>query len=99
MSLLYQNDVGVDLIIHTNNNLIPESATLNLLTEKPSGNTVSWGVTPLMIDYANGVITYTTVAGDLDEVGIYRLQVHGIFTDADEYSNIDTFTVRKRLFL
>jgi len=99
MSLLYQDDVGVDIIIHTNNASIPGTATLNLLTEKPSGTTVSWSVSAPMVDYESGVITYTTVAGDLNEVGIYRLQVHGIFTDADEYSNIDTFTVRKRLSL
>ena len=97
MSLLYQDDVGVNLIISTSNTGIPASGTLTILLEKPGGDSSTLAVIPSMVDYNTGIITYTTVAGDLDEVGTYRVQVHGVFTDADEYFNIDTFNVFERI--
>ena len=97
MSLLYKDDSGVNIIIHTKNSSIPTTAYINLVTEKPSGEIVNWSITTVMIDYNSGIITYRTLQGDLNETGIYKIQVHGIFTDAEEYSNIDSFTVRERL--
>lgn len=98
MSLLFQDDVGATLIISTNNTTIPETATLTLVVEKPGLDVVTWAITTPMIDYATGVITYTTGVGDLDEVGEYRLQVHGVFVDGSDYtSNIDSFTVNEKI--
>jgi hypothetical protein len=97
MSRIYQDDVGVNLLVDTFNTAIPLTATLSLFVEKPGGDTVEWAVTAPMINYTTGVITYTTVIGDLNEIGEYKIQVHGVFTDADEYSNIDTFSVHERI--
>ena len=97
MSLLYQDDVGVNIVIATSNTTIPQSASLTIHVEKPAQEIISWTVTPEMINYTTGVITYTTVAGDLDDVGVYKVQVHGIFTDANEMSEIDTFSVHEKL--
>jgi len=97
MSLLYQDDVGVNLIIATSNTAIPGTAVLTLNLEKPGGDAVELAITPTMVDYATGVITYTTVAGDFDEVGEYKIQVHGVFTDADEVSDMDTFNVFEKI--
>jgi hypothetical protein len=52
-----------------------------------------------MVNYTTGVITYTTVIGDLDEVGEYKLQVRGVFTDADEVSDMDTFNVFEKIIV
>ena len=93
MSLLYKDDVGVNIVISTSNTTIPLSADLSIDVEKPGHDIVTWAVTPLMVNYTTGVITYTTVAGDLNEVGLYKVQVHGVFTDADEMSERDRFTV------
>jgi hypothetical protein len=97
MSILYKDDVGAHLVISTSNTAIPGTAVLTLLLEKPSGTTVVLTVTPEMIDYTTGVITYDTVNGDLNEVGEYKIQIHGVFLDADEMSDIDTFTVYEKL--
>ena len=97
MSRLYQDDVGVNLVIATGNTSIPGTAVLTLNVEKPGLTTVTWAITPAMINLVTGIITYPTVAGDLDEVGEYRVQVHGVFTDADLYSDIDTFNVQERI--
>jgi hypothetical protein len=97
MSLLYKDDVGVNLIIATSNTAIPGSAVLTINLEKPGGDAVELAVTPAMVNYTTGVITYTTLAGDLDEVGEYKVQVHGTFTDADEVSDMDTFNVLEKI--
>jgi len=95
MSLLYKDDVGVNIVISTSNTTIPASAVITIDVEKPGHDVVTWAVTPSMLNYTTGVITYTTVAGDLDEVGLYKVQVHGVFTDADEMSEKDRFTVHE----
>ena len=97
MSRLYQDDVGARLLVHTNNLTIPVTAVLTLVVTKPSGTEVVWAIAPGDIEYATGILTYTTVAGDFDETGEYRVQVHGVFTDADESSNIDRFTIHEKL--
>lgn len=97
MSLLYMDDVGSKLVIQTSNTSLPATATYTLLLQKPGLSTVSINLTSGDIDFATGVVTYYTVAGDLDEVGEYKVQLHGQFTDADEYSEIDTFQVFSRL--
>ena len=99
MSLLYLDDVGADIIVSTSNTELPVTATLSLFVEKPGQSCVEWTLTPAMIDRTTGVLTYTTVAGDLNEVGEYKIQVHGVFVDGDLYSDIDTFHVYDRLDL
>lgn len=94
MSLLYKNDVGVRLLISTNNPAIPGTAVLYVKLTKPSGVVTTREVDPADIDYVTGIITYTTVSGDLSEVGEYKVQVRGVFADGDDYkSDIDTFEV------
>jgi hypothetical protein len=98
MSLLFRDDIGANLVVATHNTTIPLTATLSLILEKPSGTTVELSVTPTMVNYTTGVITYPTLDGDLDEAGEYRIQVHGVFVDGtDETSNIDSFTVNEKL--
>jgi hypothetical protein len=97
MSRLYQDDEGVHLIVSTENLAIPDTAVLSLVVTKPGGDTVTWALTADMINLTTGDITYSTLPGDLDELGEYQIQVHGVFTDADETSNIDTFTVHEKL--
>jgi hypothetical protein len=97
MSRIYEDDVGALLLVHTDNKDIPITATLSLIVEKPSGTLVTWAINPLNVNFYTGVLSYTTLSGDLDETGEYRVQVHGVFTDANETSNIDTFTVYSKL--
>jgi hypothetical protein len=99
MSLLYRDDVGANIVVSTSNTAIPVTAVLSLFVEKPGGSTVEWAITGAMTNYTTGVLTYATLAGDLDETGEYKVQVHGVFSDADLYSDIDTFSVQERLDL
>jgi hypothetical protein len=97
MSRLFLDDVGAQIVVATGNTTIPLTAVLSLIVEKPGLSVVTWSLTDPMIDRTTGIITYTTESGDLDEVGEYRVQVHGVFTDADLYSDIDTFNVMERI--
>ena len=98
MSRLYKDDIGAHIIVETSNTGIPASAVLQLHVTKPSGVFETWALTAPMINLVTGVITYHTVATDLDEIGEYRVQVHGVFIDGtDEVSDIDTFTVYDKL--
>ena len=97
MSRLFLDDVGANIVVATGNTTIPGTAVLSLIVEKPGLSVVTWALTAPMINLTTGICTYTTLAGDLDEVGEYRVQVHGVFTDADLYSDIDTFNVMERI--
>ena len=68
---------------------------LTILIKKPSGTLLT--KTPT-VDFATGIITYDTISGDLDEIGEYKVQVRGIFTDGDDlWSDRDSFTVYEKL--
>jgi hypothetical protein len=97
MSRLYKDDIGVNIVVATGNLTIPITAVLTLNIVKPSGATAVWAITLDMTNYTTGVLTYTTIDGDLNETGEYSVQVSGVFEDAVEFSDIDTFTVYERL--
>jgi hypothetical protein len=98
MSRLYQDDIGAHIVVETSNTAIPASAVLQLHVTKPTGVFATWALTAPMINLTTGVITYHTIAGDLSEVGEYKVQVHGVFLDGtNETSDIDSFTVYQKL--
>ena len=95
MSLVYVGDVGVRLTVATQNTLLPNDTILTLLIKKPSGELIS--ATP-SVNWTTGVLIYDTVAGDLDEIGEYKVQVHGVFSDGDDLrSDKDSFTVYEKI--
>jgi len=98
MSRLYQDDIGATIVIETANTGIPVTTVLSLIVYKPAGVSEEWAVEESMINFTTGVITYPTVATNLDEIGEYKVQVHGVFLDGtDETSDIDSFTVYEKL--
>jgi hypothetical protein len=97
MALLYQDDVGVQIIVETNNTAIPLTGTLSILLEKPGGDSSEISVDPTMVAYSTGIITYTTVAGDLDELGEYKVMIRFVDTGIDEVSDMGTFKVFEKI--
>ena len=95
MTLVYRGDIGVRLTISTSNTTMPVTTALSLLIKKPSGELVT--ATP-SVNWTTGVLIYDTVSGELDEVGEYRVQVHGVFDDGDDLrSDRDSFMVYEKL--
>lgn len=77
----YVGDVGVpiEVIVKKADGTLRtdlESATTRLfMLEKPSGAHVTWTPTLNLPDASDGKLTYDTQEGDLDEAGVYMLQV------------------------
>jgi hypothetical protein len=95
MSLIYTDDVGVQVTVDTKNTGIPGTATLTLNVKKPDGTLVTWTPT---VNYGTGILTYVTVAGDLALAGDYEVQVRGVFIDGSILgSNTDSFHVYERV--
>jgi len=96
MALVYVGDIGARLVVSTLNLSFNPSTILAILIRKPSG--VLMTKTPGVINLTTGELTYDTIAGDVDEVGDYKVQVHGIFDDGDDLrSDRDSFRVYEKL--
>jgi hypothetical protein len=50
-------------------------------------------------DGKDGKLRYTTLAGDLDQKGVWRLQIHLTFPTGQWHSNIQKFTVHENIRL
>lgn len=96
MTIVYRGDVGARLTIATANATMTVTTVLTVLIKKPNGTVLT--KTPTAVDYTTGAVTYDTVAGDVDTVGEYTVQVHGVFDDGDDLrSNVDKFYVNERI--
>ena len=91
MSLIYTDDVGVQITVDLKNTTIPATTVLTLNVRKPDGSIVVWTPT---VNYGTGILTYITVAGDLSLAGDYVVQVHAVFLSGSILgSNTDSFKV------
>jgi len=96
MALPYVGDIGARLTVSTSNLSFTGTTVLTILIKKPSG--VLMTKTPGTIDLVTGQLTCRTITGDLDEVGDYKVQVHGVFDDGDDLrSDRDSFRVYEKL--
>lgn len=69
-SKVYQNDEGTLIRVNTYSDLSSATVT-KIKVQKPSGASAEWNGSP------NGTyVEYTTVSGDLDEVGAYVIYVY-----------------------
>lgn len=71
MVKIYKNNIGIEFRIGVGVDLTNATVT-KYKVKKPSGLVVEWAAT----DYDATHLTYATVAGDLDEVGQYKLQAY-----------------------
>jgi hypothetical protein len=70
--------------------------TAEIRLKKPDGTVVTkTGIVP--VPETDGLVTYTTVAGDLDQEGPWRIQAHVALPGGDWRSDIDCFTVHANL--
>lgn len=96
------NDVGSILRLTVQENDEPKdisSATaINFLFKKPD-ETVTEKVGAFDTNGSNGKVTYTIVANDLDQVGLYEVQVKITTTGWTGISSSYTFFVRQTLIV
>lgn len=76
-------DVAVDLSIYT---------TRQIIFKKPSGSLLT-KTASLYTDGTDGIMYYTSVSGDLDEVGIWKLQCQLTNASESHRTEIGSFKV------
>ena len=94
------NDVGTLLrVIIQENNSVKNLAGITssqIVLRKPSGSTLTKS-SVFGSNGSDGIITYTTESGDIDEIGIWRIQ--GVITSGSAvfYSEVEEFTVNRNI--
>lgn len=103
MSCIMQNNIGTIFRITIKDcetdDIVNVSGcdTKEIIFTKPTGTKVT-KTAAYYTDGSDGIIQYATVAGDLDEVGVWQMQAHVVIgAGSDWYTEIDTFRVNKNL--
>jgi hypothetical protein len=101
-SAIHVNDVGTEFQVTVTDDAVPEvgldlssATTLEFCFEKPDGTVTT--VTAVGVDLPNGVLSYTTVLGDLDQAGPWKLQVHYVLPAAERRADVLSFTVKENV--
>lgn len=99
-SEIHEDDIGTKLLatIIDDNQIvdISSASSLTLLIKKPDGSILTRPAT-LETDGTDGKMYYVTVAGDLDEVGVYKIQGLVVLLNGSFYTSIVTFKVHCNL--
>ena len=97
---IHQNDIGTAFTITIQDGTtavdISTATTKKIVFKKPSGTKLPYD-TAFVSDGTDGKIKYNVVAGDLDEVGTYKLQSYVVISDGTFYTDITSFKVYRNL--
>ena len=95
-----QDDYGTkfEVTINDENGVVDVSGatTKNIIFEKPSGTKITQAAS-FTNSGTDGKIEYTTVSGDLNEAGTWKIQAQIATVDGDWKSNISAFPVEPNL--
>lgn len=98
---IHINDIGTvfELTVKDSANAIVDLSTATVLniTFKKSDDTIVTKTASLVTDGTDGKMQYITVAGDLDLVGLWKIQGDITSPSWTGTTNIDTFTVYPNL--
>ena len=72
-------------------------ATTKEIKIKASGGSTKTFAASFKTDGIDGVITYVTVADDLDVKGLWEIQAHVVLSSGDWNSDIGTFEVHENI--
>lgn len=75
---------------------ISTATTKQLIFKKPSGEILT-KTASFFTDGTDGIITYTSVSGDLNEIGTWEFQGFVIMGTSQFYSTTDTFKVNRNI--
>lgn len=97
---IHKGDVGTVFTVTVENCNSQEdlsAATLKqILFKKPSG-TLLTKTASFSTDGTDGILTYTTIAGDLDEVGTWKIQAYLEFASGSYHTEYTSFKVERNL--
>lgn len=90
MGKIYVNDVGTEIVVDCGSD-ISTATTTDLLIHKPNGRVATWSGSIYNTNY----IKYTTILGDLDEAGDYKIQAYIELPSWSGRGESTSFTVYK----
>lgn len=82
MGKIYVGGIGYKIILSTDVDLSTISS-VSIKVEKPDGTNDTWDAS-VEGTATYGQISYTTVSGDLNKAGSYKLQAYAVFGDGSE---------------
>jgi len=92
---IHKGDIGTkfSVTVYDGSSTVNVSGgTKTIIFKKPAGTTLT--KTAADEDATNGVISYTTVSGDLDEIGTWRIQSKVVTSGGNTfYTDVATFKV------
>jgi len=102
-SEIHQNDVGTSFLITVkddgdlvNISGVGGSTIHQISFRKPSDSVINRNAT--LQDFGiSGVMFYDTIAGDLDEAGLYKLQAKVVVPSGTYYTDIYSFKVHSNI--
>lgn len=102
MSEIHLNNIGTifRFTINDSNGVYDCSSlvTKQLIFQKPNSLTNLVKNAVFYTDGTDGIIQYETVSGDLNVVGVWKVQAYLVDSDGNEYySNIQHFNVERNL--
>ena len=96
MSDLHKGDIGtaiqVTVTLEDGTTDISAATTRTIKVRRPDGTTASWTAS-FDTDGTDGVLTYTTIAGDLPQAGAWSGQAYLVFPTGTWHSEPFDFTV------
>jgi hypothetical protein len=76
---------------------VSTATTKQIILKNPSGTKLTKDAS-FFTDGSDGIITYTTISGDLSEEGMWKLQGYIVLTGGNTfYTDISTFKVYRNL--
>ena len=75
---------------------VSSASTKQLIFKKPGGTKLT-KTASFFTDGTDGIITYDTVSGDLDEDGMWKVQGYVVITGGSFHTDIDRFKVHRNL--
>lgn len=99
---LHLNNEGVEFRVtikecgETDGMDISAATTKELIFVKPSGDKLT-KTASFYTDGTDGILSYVTVSGDLNEIGTWQFQGHVVIGSGDFTSSIDKFKVDRNL--
>jgi hypothetical protein len=94
VSDIYAGDIGTVILLNTGVD-VSAATVKKMRVRKPSGTVVEWTATTP--PGQNNYLTYTTIAGDIDQAGVWSIQAQVTMASWSGVGNVAAFVVLAKL--